>query len=296
MKVAIIGGTGLLGSNLVKLYSTFDVRAFSRRNSENIDIRYNNIIDFNKLDLELTEYFQVWKPDIIVNTVAIVNLEKCEDDYELAYYTNCILAKNIAIVAKKFSSYFIHISTDHYYNDTYHKHTEDSKVLLLNNYAKTKYAAEKEVLKVNNESLIVRTNIIGFRRNNKDSFFEWLIKSLEKQEIINLYTNFLTSPISAAELGEILEKCYQKRIFGTYNIASSEIISKYTFGIKVAEVFCFSMDSIVKAEMLDTMQSSLIRALTLGLDTSKIECALNTKMPTIYETLNVLLKEYEEIK
>jgi dTDP-4-dehydrorhamnose reductase len=292
-KIAIIGGTGLLGSNLVKLYSKkYDVKAFSREQSCNIDILKNITIDFRYLKIELSKYFEQWKPNIIINTVAVVNLQYCEEHYNEALSINSDIAVIVAKISKKFNAYFIHISTDHYFNDTKQRHTEDDNSFLLNNYAKTKYKAEKEVLKVNNNSLIVRTNIIGFRQRTAKSFFEWLLYSLQNRESIELYTNFFTSPIGVRELGNILLLCNEKKLYGTYNISSKDIISKYDFGIRTSKKFNLTYGSIRKS-VLDN-QKKIKRALTLGLDVSKIENDLNISMPTINETLDNLYQEYKE--
>lgn len=294
MNIAIIGGTGLLGSNLLKLYSEHNVRAYSREQSYNVDKLKNFTIDFNYLEDELNKFFIIWKPDIIINTVAIVNLQECEDDYSRAHYVNCEIGIKLAKISTKYNSYFIHISTDHYYGDALNKHNENDKIILVNNYAKTKYEAEVEIPRHNKNFLIVRTNIIGFRRRTAKSFFEWLLISLQEQEKINLYTNFFTSPISVKELGSILIKCYHKNLVGTYNIASRDVIDKYTFGIKTANKFGYSVKNIIKSEIKYDNSSTLQRALTLGLDVSKIENALDVKMPTINETLEELYNEYKE--
>jgi dTDP-4-dehydrorhamnose reductase len=292
LKIAIFGGTGLLGSNLVKLYSKHDVRSFSRGHSNNVSRIKNNIINFDDLIEELSSYFDFWKPDIIINTVAIVSLQKCENNYDIANNVNCDIAIKISKVSKKYNSYFIHISTDHYYDDNLKIHSEQEEIILKNNYAITKFNAEKGIKKNNNKAIIVRTNIVGFRRGTSESFFEWLISSLKNNEKIYLYTNYYTSPISVKHLGKILLKCYEKNLSGTYNIASSMVIDKYKFGLKVAKKFGFSAINIIATEVTKTSNDDLQRALSLGLDVSKIESALHEKMPTIDENINTLYSEY----
>jgi len=290
MKIAVLGATGLLGSNIIQTYSkkNIQVKGFARSSSIN-----NTIIDFNNLSEKLNEIFSTWKPDIIINTIALVNLQACEDDYKLAYDTNTKIAKDLCAIAKKYNSYFIHISTDHYYNDKKLKHSEDDEVILLNNYAKTKFEAEKEILSIYNFSLIVRTNIIGFRKNGIDSFFEWLLNSIKNEIPLNLYPNYFTSPISVSELSNFLLLCYKKRLTGIYNISSREVIDKYSFGIKTAKKFEYPTTNIT-TKSLDNSEFQIQRALTLGLDVSKIEKSLQIKMPTIDQTLNTLYKEYHE--
>jgi len=293
LKIAIFGGTGLLGSNLMKLYDSYDCRAFSRKSSINIEDDSNFIIDFSKLEESLRTIFEHWQPDIIINTVALVNLQKCEDDYPLAFEANVSIAYQLAEIAKKYGSYFIHVSTDHYYHDSQLKHNEMAAIVLKNNYAKSKREAELVVKKAYNQSLIVRTNIIGFRKNGKDSFFEWLLKSLQKQDEISMYNNFYTSPISVKQLGEILIQCYYKQLRGIYNIAACDVINKYDFAIKTAEIFQLSAQNI-KAIKLINNKKQVRRALTLGLDCKKISKDLNLAMPTIDETLKYLYNEYTQ--
>ncbi len=297
MKIAILGSTGLLGSNLVKLYSDtgIEVKAFSRSISNNIKSISNQVIDFKRLELELNSYFRSWQPDIIINTIALVNLNECEKQKEYCYKTNVKIAERLAIVAKIYHSYFIHISTDHYYNDLQYKHREDDSIVLLNYYAETKRHAEKNVLHLYENSLVVRTNIIGFRNTDTLSFFEWLHNSLKKGITIDLFNDFHTSPISVRKLGSLLLKCYNNKLTGIYNIASSEVIDKYSFGIKVAKKFELNDIHINESSLYNFQQQNEIkRASNLGLDVSKIEKALNTKMPSINETITELLNEYKE--
>jgi len=295
IKVAIIGGTGLLGSNLAKLlYKNYDIKAFSRAHSTNISGAINNIVDFNYLEDNLCSHFKEWSPDIIINTVAVVNLQQCENSYSMANYINSDIAEQIAKVATKFDSYFIHVSTDHYFNDEIKLHNEEQSVVLLNNYAKSKYNAEKKVLKAGCNVLVVRTNIVGFRRRSAKSFFEWLLDELRGKDNVYLYSNFYTSPISVNQLGEVLMKCYKASLTGVYNISSSEVIDKYSFGIEVANKFGYTLDKIIPKELENDDSNSLKRALTLGLDVSKIEMALHIKMPTIKETITSLFNEHME--
>lgn len=297
MKIAILGGTGLLGSNLVKLYSQnkLDVRAFSRSNSNNITSEYNNLIDFKFMKDELLKYFQQWHPDIIINTVALVNLELCEKSPSLANFTNVTIAENSSFIANKIGSYHIHISTGHFFTEERKSHSELAPIEIMNNYARTKLAAEKKVEMLAPEGLIVRTNILGFRNNKSLSFFEWLLASLKGHELIELYKNYYTSPIAARLLGEILLACYACKLNGIYNIASSDVISKYEFGVKVAKKFNLSITN-VNAGLIQNLnsKSSISRAFNNGLDCQKVEKILLRKMPTTDETIQQLYNEYIE--
>ncbi|WP_419774438.1 SDR family oxidoreductase [Halarcobacter sp.] len=290
MKIAIFGSTGLLGKALAKKYKENELKLFSRTE---IDNKQKFVIDYMNIENELENFFDNWKPDIIINTIAIVDLKYCEENLKEAKYVNSIIAESLAKVAKKYNAYFIHISTDHFFSDSLKYHNENASVKILNNYAETKFEAEKKVLQEYKKSLIVRTNILGFRYSKKKSFFEWLLFALENKEEISLFNDFVTSPISVNLLSNILLLCKKSNLSGIYNISSSEAIDKYSFGYKVAKRFNLSFENV---KMRKTIQSDIKRAITLGLDVSKIEKALNIKMPTIDETIESLYIEYKKGK
>lgn len=88
-------------------------------------------------------------------------------------------------------------------------------------------------------------------------------------------------------------KCYSNKLSGLYNIASSEVIDKFSFGIKVANKFEYPVKNISPIKFQDNNLVFPKRALSLGLDISKIQAALNENMPTIDETLDDLKNENE---
>ena len=294
IKIAIIGSTGLLGSNLIHQYQRngYELRTYSRNKT---GFSFNKILPFQNIETELLNIFLEWKPDIVINAIAIVDLQKCEENPALCDAINKKIPAQLASIAKLCDSYFIHISSDHFFNDTNKKHTENSTVSLVNQYASSKYLAENAVIQQNSNALVVRTNIIGFRPSTKETFFEWLLGSLQKKEPIALFDDYWTSPISVGLLGPILIKCYEKRLKGIYNIASSETIDKYSFGLKTAELFKLAPDNITKGSIKEKPLQPH-RATTLGLDVSKIEKKLDQTMPTINDSLDDLLKHHIGLK
>ena len=294
MKIAIVGGTGLLGSNLVRAYTSIhDVKALSRSQSCNIDPVLNRLIDFSDLEGELCQIFDNWQPDVVINAVALVNLKECEQNKACAQKINVDIPVKLSKIASMYSCRFVQISTDHYYDDTQSCHDETTEIQLLNEYARTKYRAEQLVLETNNNSLVIRTNIIGFRRNGVPSFFEWLLDSLAQENPIELFTDFCTSSIDTKTFAEMLLKLVNKEASGIFNLASSSCLSKYDFGKKIAQRFGLKFDHVDKGSLVDfNKQSSVNRASNLGLDVNKIEELLGEKMPDVSDVSDNLYEEY----
>lgn len=284
IKIIVLGSTGMLGQELMRYLSDVDndVVGVARKNADyNLDITN---------DEELLNCFEMEKPDIIINTVAIVNLNECEVDKGKAYMVNSRPAGIISDYCFEKDIYFIQISTDHYYcGDADKKHLETDELSFLNEYARTKYLAEVLTLK-NPHSLVIRTNIVGFRCGENDTFVEWALNSLKSQEQINVFEDYYTSSIDVHNFSRILYDFIEEKPSGIYNIASSEVSSKKDFIFSLADSFNLSHSNCNPSKINN---DTVIRATSLGLNIEKVEDIVGYKLPTLKEVTDSLKKSYE---
>jgi len=194
MKVLVIGSTGMLGQALMCEMKKrgIDVIGIARSGA---DISCD-IVD----DQTLSNIILSIKPQIIINSAAMVSLAKCEEKPDYAYLINARSASIISEIALKTGIYFIQISTDHYYTgDRNRKHTEENPIRMINEYARTKYAAERFVL-TNPNALVVRTNIVGFRNQiETPTFVEWAIQNIENNSPMTLFDDYFISSIHVTQ-------------------------------------------------------------------------------------------------
>ncbi|NEU30318.1 SDR family oxidoreductase [bacterium LRH843] len=288
MKAILLGSTGMLGQSLLKklIEKNFSVVTSSRNNS---DYNINFLIDGKKIN----EVIIKEKPDIVINAAALVNLSYCESNPGDAYIVNSRLPGLIAQACSQVNSYFVQISTDHYYsNDENKRHKESDKVELFNEYARTKFAGERFALTYNN-SLVVRTNIVGFRnKEGSPTFVEWVIKSLESNEDITGFTDFFTSSIDVESLSDILIELICQKVTGIINAASSDTVSKYEFITVLATLL--GKEQQVKKGAMDSGQG-IKRANSLGLDVTKLQSILKYNyIPSSKEVIKNIYNQYKE--
>lgn len=288
-RILILGSTGMLGKALVQsakgrnldVYGMADVGA---------DFNFD-ICD----DERLINLIKTLKPDVVVNTVAIVSIDDCEKNPGRAYQVNSRPASLIADICKKIGCYFIQISTDHYYSGDKNKsHSEDAHVVLMNEYARTKYAAECFALTYEN-SLVVRTNIVGFRGSaNKPTFVEWVIASLQNRQPIKLFADMYTSSIDVYTFADILFNLIEKiRPSGILNLASREVFSKKNFIDALA--LKLNLDtSFTKVGSVSTL--TVQRPDSMGLSVEKVEKLLGIRLPSMSEVVDRLAQECEKGK
>lgn len=283
----VLGSTGLLGQALMKLLKSRNqtVVGIARKNADiSIDITDEQL---------LRKALENNKPDVIINTVAIVNLSLCEENSEQCYVVNArpsaMLAKYTALNKIK----YVYISTDHYFTgDQDKKHSETAPLTLTNQYAITKQLGEEFSLN-DEDALVVRTNIVGFR-GDKDAptFIEWAINALKNNEEMQLFDDFYTSSIDVMSFSEFLFDLIEKNTSGIINLASSEVSNKQKFITALASRLNLSTEYTMACSMMQN-SSAIDRNESLGLDVSKAEEILGCSMPSLDQVIEKLAKEYQ---
>lgn len=143
MRILLTGGTGLLGSELLKL----DADLIAPRRSE-LDITDAAAV---------AEYVNKLLPDVIVHAAAVTNNRDIEDDPSEALEVNIKGTANLAQACLGSGARLVYISSDYVYKGDRGDYSESDEVLPSNLYAWTKLAGEAAVRAVANH-LIVRTS------------------------------------------------------------------------------------------------------------------------------------------
>ncbi|AIW41941.1 sugar nucleotide-binding protein [Paenibacillus sp. FSL M7-0802] len=287
MRVLLCGSTGMLGKAVVKEFSKHGVELYtlSRTNADiNLDVVHAEL---------LTKHLNELEPDIIINALANVNLQLCEANPSSAYLINARPVSFLADYASSRNKYLIQISTDHFYADQKNiLHDEKAPITLLNEYARTKYAAECFALTAPN-SLVIRTNIIGFRNlEARPTFVEWVLRSLHNQENMKLFENVYASSIAVSQFAEIMYDLILRKAKGILNIASAESVSKKDFVLRLARKFELNTGNVDVASYVNG--TGVQRSLSMGLNVGKAERLLGYTMPDLEQVIDRLYVDYFE--
>jgi len=292
MKIAITGASGMLGMALIdELSRNYDIYATGRSKVIERDRVYwkcFDLLDFDKLQSWLLDT----SPDIVIHCAAMVNVDQCEVESDNAYKLHMETTKIISSFLKSSGGYMIYISTDSVFDGKKESaYLENDLTSPLNVYAKTKLAGESIVL-ADCSGMAIRTNIIGFSRQDRVSFSEWMLKSIVKGEELKLFYDVYFSPIHVSDLSKIISILINKKLCGLYNISSDFGISKYNFGLLMAEVFNLSSSNITKVSVED-MDMKAYRPHNMTLSNKKISKELGIKFGTPRDSILVLKKQYD---
>ena len=133
MKILLFGASGTFGTAMENLC-----------NLEHIEF-----VGLNHDDIDIREYGQVkcliekHEPDVVINSVAIIGINLCENEPQKTFDVNTIAVSNIAKVCQNNKIILVQPSTHAVFDGTKKGiYTEEDTPNPINIYAASKYSAE----------------------------------------------------------------------------------------------------------------------------------------------------------
>jgi len=267
--ILFFGGSSMLAFMWSDLWKEkFNI--FLGLNRRWVELEGTNSLQISNDCIDLKTILKKNQIDILINCSGLTGVEECENKFTLANQLNGLLPGQLANIASKLNIKFIHISTDHLFDGTKKMYTEKDETNPLNNYALTKLLGETQVFQNNIDAIVIRTNFFGKGPNYKSSFSDKIISSLKKNEKITLFDNVYYTPIHINEISEIVDILITNDASGIYNISSNERITKFEFGLMIAEKHNFNKDLIVPIK-IEQKKNLIIRPKDMSLSNEKIK-------------------------
>lgn len=292
MRYLVTGASGLLGLNLsLWLAKEQQVTGVIHR-PELKSVPYPVIVTDLSQPGECEKVISQVKPDVIIHTAAMAVVDECENQPERAQKVNADLPGELALLSKKHGIQMLHISTDAVFDGQKGNYSETDEPNPLGVYAKSKLAGERTVLDSNPDALIARVNFYGFSLRGQRSLAESFVRKLESGQGMNGFKDVFFCSMYVMDLSKILVQMLQKNLHGIYHTVSSECISKYEFGVRIAREFGFDPGLI---RPILVAESGLLakRSPNLCLNVSKLEKALGNPLPRQNEGITRFFKAFQ---
>ena len=240
-KVLVLGASGMLGHKVFEVLSSY----------KNFDV-YGTVTGFKSFNGLLPNYFEPKivegiyadkietvekviskiKPEVVINCIGIIKQNKNSNDCVNSLLINSLFPHLTAGVCEKNHCRFITVATDCVFDGIKGNYNETDLPTCHDVYGMTKFLGE---IKDKENSLTLRTSIIGHELNTNISLLDWF---LSQESEVNGYSKAIFSGFTTLEFAKLLaEKIIPNEdLRGLYQISVNPI-SKYDLLKLVADVY-----------------------------------------------------------
>ncbi|MCP9746955.1 SDR family oxidoreductase [Lacihabitans sp. CS3-21] len=253
-KILVTGSNGLLGQKLIeKLSKTENIEVIATARGEN-RLPFSENYRFISLDItkkeEVDSVFDTEKPDVVIHTAAMTNVDQCETEKDACWDLNVKAVEYLLASSKKHNSFFVHLSTDFIFDGKEGPYDEQAEANPLSFYGWSKYAAEKLVINSDVKWAIARTVLVyGIAHDmSRTNIILWVKNSLEQGKSINVVNDQWRTPTLAEDLADGCILIAQKEAEGIFNISGKDLLNPFQMAIMTADYFNLDKSLITEVD------------------------------------------------
>jgi len=241
MRIAVIGASGQVGTNLVRVLS---------KNNEVVALTHE-AIDITDSDKARKILLRL-RPEVVMNTAAYHKTDECEVNPEKSFSVNSIAVRNLALISKGIGSLLVHFSTDYVFDgEKREPYSENDRPNPVNVYGVSKLAGEVFVRNILGKHFIVRpSGVFGkAEKEGKENFVVKMLRLARERGKLRIVADQTFSPTYARDMSEKIAELLRTKEYGTYHITNSGVCSWYELAMAAFELAGVEVDvSPVKSD------------------------------------------------
>jgi dTDP-4-dehydrorhamnose reductase len=241
MKILITGSNGLLGQKLIEYYqsNTEHHLIATARGADRFSKKYG--YEYYSLDisnqLEVNRVIELCRPDVLINTAAMTNVDVCESDKIGCDLLNVEAVKFLVQACNEYHVHLVHVSTDFIFDGTHGPVDENAIPNPLSYYGESKLKAEQYVMQYAHSWSIARTVLVfGIVSDmSRSNIVLWAKSALESGKEIQVVSDQFRTPTLAEDLAIGCALIANQRAKGIYNISGKDFMSVFDLVYQVAD-------------------------------------------------------------
>jgi len=176
-----------------------------------------------------------YKADWVINCAAYTQVDKAEEQAEVAFRVNRDGARAVAEGAKQGNSRLLHVSTDFIFaGDRALPYTEADTGTPVSVYGQSKWEGEQAVRSVMPEALIIRTAwVYGAHGNN---FVKTMLRLMAERDEIRVVDDQVGTPSWTADIVTAMRALVEKELSGTWNFTNEGVTSWFDFAHEIIAI------------------------------------------------------------
>jgi dTDP-4-dehydrorhamnose reductase len=239
--ILVTGSNGLLGQKITeRILQTKQFNLIATSKGAN---RYPVKEGYTYAEMDILNADQVlqvikkFKPDAIIHTAAMTNVDTSHTQPELAHELNVVAVKTLADIASAEGIQLVHLSTDFIFDGAAGPYDEEAEPNPLSHYGKTKLEGELVVKNSGAHWVIIRTILVyGIVSDmSRSNIVLWAKGALESNKPINVVNDQWRMPTLAEDLADGCLLAVEKSAQGVFNISGKDMMSVSELVAEVAD-------------------------------------------------------------
>jgi dTDP-4-dehydrorhamnose reductase len=190
-------------------------------------------------------------PDAVIHTAALSQPNRCEQEPDHSYAINVLATRHLAQYCAQRHIPFVFTSTDQVFDGQAAPYDETSAPRPINRYGQHKAEAEALVQTLHPTAAICRLPLLyGPASPTAKCFLQGFLHTLTVGQPLALFTDEFRTPAYVEDVAAGLLLAL-KKTSGLLHLGGPERLSRYEFGLRMAEVFGFDADLLVPSHQAD---------------------------------------------
>lgn len=294
--ILVTGSNGLLGQKITeKVLKEGGINLIATAKGENRypimeGYIYTQMDVLNREEVKLV--IEKYKPDAIIHTAAMTNVDTCEEQKELAYQLNVESVATLLSLCEVHNIQLVHLSTDFIFDGENGPYEELSSPHPLSYYGETKFQAEELIKNTKAKWSILRTILVyGIVSDmSRSNIVLWAKGALEKGNPINVVNDQWRMPTLAEDLADGCLLAVEHDAQGVYNISGKDMMNISELVAKVADFWGLDK-SLINEISAATLNQTAKRPVRTGFILDKAMTELNYQPHSFAEGLAILDKQ-----
>lgn len=292
-KILVTGSNGLLGQKITDLAladNSIELIATSRGENRHPVKNGYHYIDLDIVDPQrLRETVAEYRPDVIINTAAMTNVDACEHDPEGCRKLNVEAVASLVELCEIYGIHLIHLSTDFIFDGKEGPYAEDAEPNPLSLYGQSKWDAEKIIQQSSCKWAILRTILVyGIVADmSRSNIVLWAKGALEKGQPLNVVNDQWRMPTLAEDLAQACLLAATQRAEGIFHISGKDLFAIHELVAAVADFWGLDK-SLIREVSSSTLSQAAPRPARTGFILDKARSVLGYNPHSFQEGLELV--------
>lgn len=277
-RIMVTGASGMFGQELVPYLRAigYDVEPMTSKN-------LNLLGTQEDIDRVVSDYH----PQIIVHSAAYTNVDKAEEESELAMAINKDGARKLALAARAIGAILVYISTDFVFDGLKGEpYTPKDRANPISMYGLSKYYGELMVSELLDEYYVVRTSwLYGVQKRN---FVQFVLESAKQGREVTIATDTYGTPTWTGSLCDAVHRIMTSGQFGVHHAADAGVVSRFDQAQAICKAAGLSSEHI-KPCLAKDLALPAARPIYSALDCGDLP------IPSWESALNAYLEQYHAL-